>query len=168
VPETVDEKSNAGSSAMKKMQSIMIESLNVVFNFAFAGMSVMLASAVFCILRLRRHPHYFTRVCERQGAHTYKIAYLLAVGLRIGGALTHIQGFINGLIADGIRVLLIAQDTVTGIRNDSIVVHLVRSWEKPRRIPLTIAILAQNLFLLIDSLGIIRAERPDAIYQRHS
>jgi hypothetical protein len=78
VPETVDEKSNAGSSAMKKMQSIMIESLNVVFNFAFAGMSVMLASAVFCILRLRRHPHYFT-VKDKELIPTRSPTFLLSV-----------------------------------------------------------------------------------------
>ncbi len=101
-----------------------------------------------------------------------KIAFLRTDDLtgldqREGGSFSHIGGFVRALQQLGHEVFFIASGVPSDIRDGSLPLHLVRYPAFFRGIP-DVSPLAYNFRLVPQALALLRRERPDFLYQRHS
>jgi glycosyltransferase involved in cell wall biosynthesis len=98
-----------------------------------------------------------------------EIAYLRATpgpGTQLGGAASHINGFINAASSLGARVTLISNDEIAGL--DETRARLKIVWPRPVGSTRAAFDLYNNLLFTRGALGEIERARPDVIYQRYS
>jgi glycosyltransferase involved in cell wall biosynthesis len=97
------------------------------------------------------------------------IAYLRATpgpGTQLGGAASHINGFINAAHSMGARVTLISNDEIAGL--DEQRARLKVLWPRPIGSTRAAFDLYNNLLFTRGALGELARARPDFIYQRYS
>jgi glycosyltransferase involved in cell wall biosynthesis len=98
-----------------------------------------------------------------------EIVYLRATpgpGTQLGGAASHINGFINAAASLGARLTLISNDEIAGLDETSAKLKVV--WPRPIGSTRAAFDLYNNLLFTRGALGEIERARPDFIYQRYS
>lgn len=109
---------------------------------------------------------------ERSGAgarDSLEIVYLRATpgpGTQLGGAASHINGFINAAHRLGARVRLISNDEIAGLDETSASLKVI--WPKPVGSTRAAFDLYNNLLFTHGALLEIESSRPHFIYQRYS
>lgn len=99
-----------------------------------------------------------------------KIAFLRAtprVNVKAGGSISHISGFINGLLKNGHEVFIISGDRLPGIDYNKVKLYLVPNSNIIER-PQEIASLYYNWKVYPAALRILAREKPDFIYHRYN
>ncbi len=84
-----------------------------------------------------------------------------------GGSFSHIGGFVRALRQLGHEVFFLASGAPSDIRDGSVPLHIVRYPAFFRGIP-DVAELAYNFRLIPGAMAVLRQEKPDLLYQRHS
>lgn len=100
-----------------------------------------------------------------------KIAYLrtddLPETVKEGGAHSHVGGFVDALMEAGHSVFFFAPGDPADIDPSRTPLYMIRYPEHFRRVP-DISEISYNFRFIAQALGILRREKPDLIYQRHS
>lgn len=97
-----------------------------------------------------------------------KIVYLRATpgaGTQIGGASSHINGFINAATKRGAQISFISNDEIAGL--DKAVTPLKIIWPEPHGSTRAIFDLRNNLLFTRGAARVIERDAPDFIYQRY-
>jgi glycosyltransferase involved in cell wall biosynthesis len=105
----------------------------------------------------------------RQSDEALRIAYLRATpgpGTQLGGAASHINGFINAAHRMGARLVLISNDEIAGLDERKAQLKVV--WPRPVGSTRAAFDLYNNLLFTHGALREIEAAKPDFIYQRYS
>lgn len=109
---------------------------------------------------------------ERTGANSeaaLEIVYLRATpgpGTQLGGAASHINGFINAAQKLGARLTLVSNDEIAGLDETRTTLKVI--WPKPIGSTRAAFDLYNNLLFTHGAVGEIESARPDFIYQRYS
>jgi glycosyltransferase involved in cell wall biosynthesis len=110
------------------------------------------------------------KIKSKKSSKHISVAYLrtdFSLGLRVGGSLSHIAGFCNGLARAGHKPLLISTDSLANIEEIASPLYVIHPPDCGG-LPLTLQILSYNIFFLRHALRIIRRREVDIICQRHS
>lgn len=104
----------------------------------------------------------------RAGGET-EIVYLRATpgpGTQLGGAASHINGFINAALKLGARVSLVSNDQIAGLDEGSTPLKII--WPKPIGSTRAAFDIYNNLLFTHGATREVERARPDFIYQRYS
>ncbi|HEX8708087.1 MAG TPA: glycosyltransferase family 4 protein [Pyrinomonadaceae bacterium] len=104
-----------------------------------------------------------------EGNDALRLVYVRATpgpGTQLGGAASHINGFVNAALGLGADIRFISNDRIAGL--DETRVRLKVIWPKPIGSTRAAFDLYNNLLFSHEALREIEAERADFIYQRYS
>jgi glycosyltransferase involved in cell wall biosynthesis len=113
-----------------------------------------------------RGNHPKNRGVKNDGA---EIVYLRATpgpGTQLGGAASHINGFINAALKLGARVSLVSNDQIAGLDEGRTPLKII--WPKPIGSTRAAFDIYNNLLFTHEATSEIESARPDLIYQRYS
>jgi glycosyltransferase involved in cell wall biosynthesis len=105
---------------------------------------------------------------SRRGRAQLEIAFLRSTpgpGTQVGGASTHINGFINAAIKSGVHIQVITNDRIAGLNNPAVPVTLVPM--ESVGIVRSAFDLRNNLVFTRGAVAEISRKPPDFIYQRY-
>jgi glycosyltransferase involved in cell wall biosynthesis len=121
-------------------------------------------------LAVRRGDHLKSLPAERSAeTGAAEIVYMRATpgpGTQLGGAASHINGFINAAVASGARVSVLSNDQIAGLDEKSAPLKVI--WPKPLGSTRAAFDIYNNLLFTHAAAQEIERERPDFIYQRYS
>jgi glycosyltransferase involved in cell wall biosynthesis len=109
------------------------------------------------------------RVKKGEESNTTEIVYLRATpgpGTQLGGAASHINGFINAAVNLGARISLVSNDQIAGLDEDKTPLQVI--WPKPLGSTRAAFDIYNNLLFTHGAAQEIERARPDFIYQRYS
>lgn len=98
-----------------------------------------------------------------------EIVYVRATpgpGTQLGGAASHINGFISAALKLGARISLVSNDQIAGLDEDKTPLKVI--WPKPVGSTRAAFDIYNNLLFTHDAVGEIERAAPDFIYQRYS
>jgi len=165
----VDEK---GNLLRCSLPDFLITSLpKIILEFilsclVIAGTYLVIPFLHLAVKAVRKNP---PRLVRSAGTAPLKIAFLRTnpwFDLKAGGSVSHIAGFSNAITGLGYGLFFISTDILGNIDTAINPIHVV----KPSKIFNTfveIAGIAYNLKLIYKSLGILKKEKPDLLYQRY-
>ena len=121
-------------------------------------------------LAVKRHEHLkSSRVRKVSGSDAPEIIYLRATpgpGTQLGGAASHINGFINAAVRLGARISLVSNDQIAGLDEQKTPLKVI--WPKPVGSTRASFDIYNNLLFTHGAAEEIERARPDFIYQRYS
>lgn len=121
-------------------------------------------------LAVKRLEHLKTLgVGKASGADALEIVYVRATpgpGTQLGGAASHINGFINAAVKLGARVSLVSNDQIAGLDEKRTPLKVI--WPKPVGSTRAAFDVYNNLLFTHGAAQEIERARPDFIYQRYS
>jgi glycosyltransferase involved in cell wall biosynthesis len=97
-----------------------------------------------------------------------EIVYLRATpgaGTQVGGASSHINGFVNAALKQGARIRFISNDELAGLDESKTPLHII--WPEPLGTTRAIFDMHNNLRFTRGAVGEIARHPPDFIYQRY-
>jgi glycosyltransferase involved in cell wall biosynthesis len=98
-----------------------------------------------------------------------RIAYLrtnLWPYLKVGGSVTHISGFTSGILKIGYKLFFISSDLLENVNKDASPIFVVKPYFFD--VSTKFSEILYNLFFIIKGLRILKAIKPDFLYQRYS
>ncbi|HYG81691.1 MAG TPA: glycosyltransferase family 4 protein, partial [Pyrinomonadaceae bacterium] len=98
-----------------------------------------------------------------------ELVYLRATpgpGTQLGGAASHINGFINAAVGSGARVSLVSNDQIAGLDEGRAPLKII--WPKPIGSTRAAFDIYNNLLFTHEATREVERARPDFIYQRYS
>jgi glycosyltransferase involved in cell wall biosynthesis len=116
-----------------------------------------------------RGAHLLNRSAKKEGRDAVEIVYLRATpgpGTQLGGAASHINGFINAALKLGARVALVSNDQIAGLDEGRTPVKII--WPKPIGSTRAAFDIYNNLLFTHEATREIESARPGFIYQRYS
>ena len=120
-------------------------------------------------LAVRRGVHLKTRPVQKDEHDEMEIVYLRATpgpGTQLGGAASHINGFINAASSLGARVSLVSNDQIAGLDEERTPLKII--WPKPIGSTRAAFDIYNNLLFTHEATREIESARPHFIYQRYS
>jgi glycosyltransferase involved in cell wall biosynthesis len=102
-------------------------------------------------------------------AGTTEVVYVRATpgpGTQLGGAASHINGFIGAAVKLGAHISLVSNDQIAGLDETKTPLKII--WPKPIGSTRAAFDIYNNLLFTHDAVEEIEARRPDFIYQRYS
>lgn len=121
-------------------------------------------------LAVKRLGHLKTRrLKDAAASHAPEIIYLRATpgpGTQLGGAASHINGFINAANKLGARISLVSNDQIAGLDERKTPLKVI--WPKPVGSTRAAFDIYNNLLFTHGAVQEIERARPDFIYQRYS
>ncbi len=120
-------------------------------------------------LAVRRGAHLKSRPLEKEDAGAPEVVYLRATpgpGTQLGGAASHINGFINAALKLGARVSLVSNDQIAGLDESRTPLKII--WPKPIGSTRAAFDIYNNLLFTHGATREVESARPDFIYQRYS
>jgi glycosyltransferase involved in cell wall biosynthesis len=120
-------------------------------------------------LAIKRGEHLRTSPPQNLETDAATITYLRATpgpGTQMGGAASHINGFINAALELGARISLVSNDQIAGLDEKRTPLKII--WPKPIGSTRAAFDIYNNLRFTHDALQIIQEQPPDFIYQRYS
>ncbi|HJU53327.1 MAG TPA: glycosyltransferase family 4 protein, partial [Pyrinomonadaceae bacterium] len=120
-------------------------------------------------LAVRRGVHLKTRPVQKDDHDETEIVYLRATpgpGTQLGGAASHINGFINAASSLGARVSLVSNDQIAGLDEERTPLKII--WPKPIGSTRAAFDIYNNLLFTHEATREIESARPHFIYQRYS
>jgi glycosyltransferase involved in cell wall biosynthesis len=103
------------------------------------------------------------------GSNTTEVVYVRATpgpGTQLGGAASHINGFINAAVKLGARISLVSNDQIAGLDENRTPLKVI--WPKPLGSTRAAFDVYNNLLFTHAATREIESARPDFIYQRYS
>lgn len=101
--------------------------------------------------------------------HAPEIVYLRATpgaGTQVGGASSHINGFVNAALKRGARIRFISNDELAGLDQSKTPLHII--WPEPLGSTRAVFDMHNNLRFTRGAVREIEKNPPDFIYQRYS
>lgn len=120
-------------------------------------------------LAVRRGLHLKTRPVKSDDRGGAEIVYLRATpgpGTQLGGAASHINGFINAASSLGARVSLVSNDQIAGLDEGHTPLKII--WPKPIGSTRAAFDIYNNMLFTHEATREIESARPHFIYQRYS
>ncbi len=121
-------------------------------------------------LAVKRNEHLKNRPVRKGGSTgATEIVYLRATpgpGTQLGGAASHINGFIGAALKLGARISLVSNDQIAGLDEDRTPLKVI--WPKPVGSTRAAFDIYNNLRFTHDAAFAIERAAPDFIYQRYS
>ena len=120
-------------------------------------------------LAVRRGGHLKSSPVKQDERERTEIVYLRATpgpGTQLGGAASHINGFINAALNLGARVSLVSNDQIAGLDEGSTPLKII--WPKPIGSTRAAFDIYNNLLFTHGATREVERARPDFIYQRYS
>ena len=120
-------------------------------------------------LAIKRGEHLLSRPRKRDDAGPLEIVYMRATpgpGTQLGGAASHINGFINAALQEGARIQLVSNDQIAGLDENKTPLKII--WPKPIGTTRAAFDLYNNLLFTHTAAAEIKRRQPDFIYQRYS
>ena len=121
-------------------------------------------------LAVKRGEHLRPRPQKKGAEHgVTEIMYVRATpgpGTQLGGAASHINGFINAAVELGARVSLLSNDQIAGLDEDRAPLKVI--WPKPVGSTRAAFDIYNNLLFTHGAVVEIERAQPDFIYQRYS
>lgn len=120
-------------------------------------------------LAVRRGVHLKSRPVKENDRDGTEIVYLRATpgpGTQLGGAASHINGFINAALRLGARVSLVSNDQIAGLDEGRTPLKII--WPKPIGSTRAAFDIYNNLLFTHEATREIERARPRFIYQRYS
>jgi glycosyltransferase involved in cell wall biosynthesis len=119
---------------------------------------------------IKRGEHLSSRP-KKKGAETdaWEIIYVRATpgpGTQMGGAASHINGFINAALKLGASISLVSNDQVAGLDETRTPLKVI--WPKPVGSTRAAFDIYNNLLFTKEAMLLIEGAQPDFIYQRYS
>lgn len=120
-------------------------------------------------LAVKRGEHRKSRTREHKDSGAPEIVYVRATpgpGTQLGGAASHINGFINAALGTGARVSLVSNDQIAGLDENRTPLKII--WPRPIGSTRAAFDIYNNLLFTHDAVAEIQRRQPDFIYQRYS
>lgn len=120
-------------------------------------------------VEVKRGAHLSRRPKKGERTDALKIVYLRATpgpGTQLGGAASHINGFINAAHQLGAQISLVSNDQIAGLDETRTPVKII--WPKPIGSTRAAFDIYNNLLFTNEATLLIEGARPDFIYQRYS
>jgi glycosyltransferase involved in cell wall biosynthesis len=120
-------------------------------------------------LAVKRGEHLRSRPKKKGVGGGLEIVYVRATpgpGTQLGGAASHINGFINAALQEGARVTLVSNDQIAGLDENQTPLKII--WPKPIGSTRAAFDLYNNLLFTHTATAEIKRQQPDFIYQRYS
>jgi glycosyltransferase involved in cell wall biosynthesis len=120
-------------------------------------------------LAVKRGEHLKSRPKKNTEAGEPEIVYVRATpgpGTQLGGAASHINGFINAALKLGARISLVSNDHIAGLDENRTPLKII--WPKPIGSTRAAFDIYNNMLFTHDAVEEIRERQPDFIYQRYS
>jgi glycosyltransferase involved in cell wall biosynthesis len=120
-------------------------------------------------LAIKRGEHLRTSPQQNLETDAPTITYLRATpgpGTQMGGAASHINGFINAALELGARISLVSNDQIAGLDEKRTPLKII--WPKPIGSTRAAFDIYNNLRFTHDAVQLIQDQQPDFIYQRYS
>lgn len=117
----------------------------------------------------RREHHKPPRLKKVSAGEAIEVVYLRATpgpGTQLGGAASHINGFINAAAKLGAHVSLVSNDQIAGLDEEKTPLKVI--WPKPVGSTRAAFDIYNNLLFTHAAAREIESARPDFIYQRYS
>jgi glycosyltransferase involved in cell wall biosynthesis len=118
---------------------------------------------------IKRGEHLKSRPKKNAGSDTREIVYVRATpgpGTQLGGAASHINGFINAALKLGAHVSLLSNDQIAGLDEGRTPLKII--WPKPIGSTRAAFDIYNNMLFTHDAVEEIQGRQPDFIYQRYS
>ncbi|HKR01173.1 MAG TPA: glycosyltransferase family 4 protein [Pyrinomonadaceae bacterium] len=121
-------------------------------------------------LAVRRKEHLRARPLEtssdERGAEIVYVRATPGPGTQLGGAASHINGFINAALKLGARISLLSNDQIAGLDENRAPLKII--WPRPIGSTRAAFDIYNNLLFTHEAAREIEEQRPDFIYQRYS
>jgi glycosyltransferase involved in cell wall biosynthesis len=120
-------------------------------------------------LAVKRGGHLKSHPKKKDGAGSLEIVYVRATpgpGTQLGGAASHINGFINAALELGTRITFVSNDQIAGLDENKTPLKII--WPKPIGSTRAAFDLYNNLLFTHSATAEIKRRQPDFIYQRYS
>jgi glycosyltransferase involved in cell wall biosynthesis len=142
--------------------------LYTVSNVFLALLGLLIAPGILIFVLLERRRHQPFPYHETDGSA--RVAYLITDlwGGKPGGATSHKIGFCKGLLRLGHVPTVLANQPVPGLEKVVQDFHIIPPPFLPKRLPLTVGVLANNLIFARRASSILKQLKPDVVCQRHS
>jgi glycosyltransferase involved in cell wall biosynthesis len=121
-------------------------------------------------LAIKRGEHLRSRPQKKDvDTGATEIVYIRATpgpGTQLGGAASHINGFINAALKLGARIALVSNDQIAGLDEKRTPLKII--WPKPIGSTRAAFDIYNNLLFTHEAVQEIQNQQPDVIYQRYS
>lgn len=152
--------------AGRRAELIAKAPLRISRSFARGKSAVRRAARI--LDRLRRETEKQKKAAPHKNIDGIKIAYLRATpaaGTQPGGATSHINGVVNGLLALGAAINFISNDEIAGLDKTRVLFQKIEP--NPDIMPRSAFDIHNGMAFSAAAADIIAASRPDFIYQRY-
>ena len=147
------------------------EILGIIENFFYMLITLIIIFIMTVLKRSICRSDTQVRHLKHSGSKGLCIAYLrtdVSAGLRTGGALSHREGFVRGLMQTYNTVFVISSAHIPIFNKMHVRSYTIPPRKPHRLVPMTLYVLGYNILFVRKAFPIMMKELPDVICQRHS